>query len=252
MRYLSVKNFDRFQHYKDRSPPWIKLYRDVLSDYAFTRLQDASRSHLMLIWVLASATDNRLPYDVEWITRAIHATQPVDLDALISAGFLVVCGSASTALAECQQSARLEEGEAEAEKKPAASSPHGRDVFPGVVSALTTADDPMLLDDLLARIGDRPDAHRAYLAECNAALAGLRGETISPDELRVAARDFVANGATPNMKLFRGYLRNAKRRRPEAKPANGNGVHRRTPHTPKEFAYTPTEGDVRWQDERAK
>jgi DNA-binding NarL/FixJ family response regulator len=31
----SVKNFERFQHYKDRSPPWIKLYNELLDDYEF-------------------------------------------------------------------------------------------------------------------------------------------------------------------------------------------------------------------------
>lgn len=231
MTYLSVKNFDRFQHYKDRSPPWIKLYRDVLSDYDFTRLPDASKSHLMLIWLLASSMDNRLPNDADWLTKAIHATETVNITVLVSAGFLVLCGDASAPLAERQQHARLEEGEVEGETEQSSpSSPHAKDVFPEVVAALTTEDDPTLLDDLLARIGDRSDAHRAYLAECNAALAGLRGEMLSADELRVAARDFVTNRATPNMKLFRGYLRNAKRRKPVevgTPRTNGNG----RPHT---------------------
>src|SRR5690606_19747530 len=35
--YLTVKNFERFQHYKDRNPPWIKLYNDLLDDYEFGR-----------------------------------------------------------------------------------------------------------------------------------------------------------------------------------------------------------------------
>lgn len=112
--YLSVKNFARFQHYKDRSPPWIKLYNDLLDDYAFGCLQDASKLHLVLIWLLASRMENQVPADPEWIARRINATDPVDLQVLVDAGFLIV---ASGSLADCKQSACLEgEGETEREK----------------------------------------------------------------------------------------------------------------------------------------
>ena len=32
---MRIKNWNRFQHFKDRKPPWIKLYRDILDDLAF-------------------------------------------------------------------------------------------------------------------------------------------------------------------------------------------------------------------------
>jgi hypothetical protein len=57
MNYLRVKNWTEFQHYKDRNPPWIKLHRTLLDDYEFSRLQDASKAHLMLIWLFASQKD---------------------------------------------------------------------------------------------------------------------------------------------------------------------------------------------------
>jgi len=121
MRHLAVKNFEHFQHYKDRRPPWIKLYQEVLEDYEFTRLQDASRSHLLAIWLLASRYENRIPYDADWIGRAILASSPVDLDVLISAGFLTVCDGASDTLAGRKQDAKPEtEEETEAEKESAA------------------------------------------------------------------------------------------------------------------------------------
>lgn len=90
MTTFSVKNFEKFQHYKDRSPPWIKLYNELLDDYEFGRLQDASKMHLISIWLLASRSDNKLPYDSEWVARRINATEPVNLDALAEAGFIVV------------------------------------------------------------------------------------------------------------------------------------------------------------------
>lgn len=85
-----VKNFEKFQHYKDRSPPWIKLYNETLDDYEFGRLHDASKMHLVGIWLLASRSDNKLPLDPEWIGKRINATEPVDLRALVAAGFLLV------------------------------------------------------------------------------------------------------------------------------------------------------------------
>lgn len=27
-RYIRIVNWDRYQHYKNRRPPWIKLYTD--------------------------------------------------------------------------------------------------------------------------------------------------------------------------------------------------------------------------------
>ncbi len=90
---LSVKNFEKFQHYKDRSPVWIKLYRSLLRDYEFAQLPDSARGQLLMIWLLASEMGNQLPNDAEWIKRQINATEPVNLAILIDAGFLVDCDS---------------------------------------------------------------------------------------------------------------------------------------------------------------
>lgn len=86
--FVRVKNFERFQHYRDRSPPWIKLYNDLLDDYEFGLLQDASKMHLVAIWLLASRSDNRVPADPAWISKRINATDHVDLSRLVSAGFI--------------------------------------------------------------------------------------------------------------------------------------------------------------------
>ena len=87
---FSVKNFERFQHYKDRSPPWIKLYNELLDDYAFGLLPDASKLHLVAIWLLASRSNNRIPHDPNWIAKRISATEKVDLDLLRVSGFIEV------------------------------------------------------------------------------------------------------------------------------------------------------------------
>lgn len=84
-----VKNFDKFQHYKDRSPPWIKLYNELLDDYAFGQLDDASKWHLVAIWLLASRSTNKIPLDSGWVSRRINASEPVDLEILETSGFII-------------------------------------------------------------------------------------------------------------------------------------------------------------------
>jgi hypothetical protein len=100
MNYLRVRNWEKFQHYKDRTPPWIKLHRDLLNDYDFSCLQDASKMHLVLIWLLASQLDNRVPNDSAWIARRINAKSKVDINVLIEYGFLVPEHNASNVLAK--------------------------------------------------------------------------------------------------------------------------------------------------------
>ena len=114
--YLTVPNLGKWQHYKDRCPPWIKLHRDLLNDYKFACLQDASKAHLLAIWLLASQMDNKIPNDPKWIERKINATQPIDLKRLIDSGFLHSLLNDSNSLAGRKQNADGEtETEAEAE-----------------------------------------------------------------------------------------------------------------------------------------
>ena len=122
MRRLMVCNWDKFQHYADRAPPWIKLYNNLLTNYEFSCLQDASKAHLLGIWLLASQLDNKIPNNAKWIGNRINATGKVDLKPLIAGGFLELEQDASIVLADRSQSACLEtetetetEGETEVE-----------------------------------------------------------------------------------------------------------------------------------------
>ena len=103
--YLRVRNFERLQHYKDRDPPWIKLYYCLLDDYAFTRLTDASKWHLVGIFLLASRCGNRIAADTKWVSKKIGARTVVDLAALEAAGYLE---KIDNVLAACKQPARPE------------------------------------------------------------------------------------------------------------------------------------------------
>lgn len=55
---LQPKNWQKFQHYKDRNPPWIKLHKDLLDDYDWWSLPVDSRALAPCLWLLASCYDD--------------------------------------------------------------------------------------------------------------------------------------------------------------------------------------------------
>ncbi len=76
-----VRNFRKFQHYKHRRPPWVKLYRAILDDYDFLKLTDAQKWHLVAIFLLQSESESLLK-DTKYLTDRIHASEPVNLGAI--------------------------------------------------------------------------------------------------------------------------------------------------------------------------
>jgi hypothetical protein len=94
-RYLAVKNWDKFQHYKQRNPPWIRLHRTLLRDHKFNLLTEVEQWMLVRMWLLASETDNHMAYDEKWVRRAINSTRKVPLDKFVEMGFLEEVGERS-------------------------------------------------------------------------------------------------------------------------------------------------------------
>jgi hypothetical protein len=138
-----VKNWAEFQHYKDRSPPWIKLHRGLLDDFNFTSLPLASKALAPLLWLLAAeSSDGSVSLDPEWLAWRLRI--PVDdvregLSPLIERGFLI---AASKPLAPRKQVAIPEgerEGEGETEGERAASKkskPKGESLLADWLDAL--------------------------------------------------------------------------------------------------------------------
>jgi hypothetical protein len=58
---IRIKNWSKFQHFKDRSPPWVKLYRDLLDDREWHQLEPRAAKVLVMLWLLASEYDGNLP-----------------------------------------------------------------------------------------------------------------------------------------------------------------------------------------------
>lgn len=57
--YMRVKNFDKFQHFKDRCPPWVKLYRDILDDIEWFELDPKAAKILVMLWLIASEDETK-------------------------------------------------------------------------------------------------------------------------------------------------------------------------------------------------
>ena len=55
---MRVRNWRKYQHYKDRRPNWIKVHRSLLDDPTFFSLSDGDARHLFLLWLLASEEDD--------------------------------------------------------------------------------------------------------------------------------------------------------------------------------------------------
>jgi hypothetical protein len=112
-RIIRPKNWNEFQHYKDRAPAWIKLHKRLLDDYDFQRLPLASRALAPMLWLLASeyengeidADDEKLAFRLRVTIKDLHS----GLDPLLSAGFfeIVLNGKpvASAMLAEAERGA---------------------------------------------------------------------------------------------------------------------------------------------------
>ena len=58
---MKIKNWSKFQHFKDRRPPWIKLYRDILDDIDWHQLDPLASKVLVMCWLIASENDGQLP-----------------------------------------------------------------------------------------------------------------------------------------------------------------------------------------------
>lgn len=58
---MMIKNWKQFQHFKDRRPPWIKLYRTLLDDPEWFDLPAESARVLINLWLIASEYGGTLP-----------------------------------------------------------------------------------------------------------------------------------------------------------------------------------------------
>jgi hypothetical protein len=106
---LIPKNWDNFQHYKHRSPPWIKLHRNLLDDMHYQRLPIASKALAPMLWLLASESNSGvIEKTTEEIAFRLRMPEKDVINAikpLIDNGFF---SDADNMLADCLQDATTE------------------------------------------------------------------------------------------------------------------------------------------------
>ncbi len=69
-----IKGFTKFQHFKDRKPPWVKLYRDLLDDLEWHELDAKSAKILVMLWLIASESEGVLP-DTKKLSFRLRITE---------------------------------------------------------------------------------------------------------------------------------------------------------------------------------
>lgn len=126
---LTPKNWASFQHYKDRSPAWIKLHRGMLDDYDFACLPVASRALAPMLWLLASEYEDGVitatTDEIAFRLRMPREDLELALKPLIIKKFF---GSDTEVLAPRKQEAmpeREKEGQGETEEEGERPSPSG-------------------------------------------------------------------------------------------------------------------------------
>lgn len=71
---MKIRNWSKFQHFKDRRPPWIKLYRDILDDINWHQLDPLASKVLVMCWLIASEDDGHIP-DVKTLAFRLRMSE---------------------------------------------------------------------------------------------------------------------------------------------------------------------------------
>lgn len=253
MRYFRFRNWERYQHYRDRNPIWVKLYCSILDDGDdWQRLTDAECGVLAKLLALASRMGNAIPCNSEIVAAEINADSPINLEKYAEIGVIEIMASRQECVAaervrveslksasnpasnrasnRASKNARLREERGEflesergdKEKTPPTPRKRGR-----VVAAELKEDVAKIVDHLNAVTGKRHGAEKATgeIERCLNAGATVAECCEVIDHCWAQWKDnpkmvkFV-NKVTPFRAIhFDAYLDEARAGRPKPKPA---------------------------------
>ncbi len=103
-KFIRVVNWERFQHYKHRNPPWIKLYVEMLSSRTWVTLDDSNRVLAFAVLMLAARHENKIPLDPAYIRRVAYLNTDPNFAGLLETNFVEIV-DASNVLAPCTHDA---------------------------------------------------------------------------------------------------------------------------------------------------
>jgi hypothetical protein len=102
-RWIVIPNWDRFQHYRDRNPVWIKTYTELMADDNYLNLTGHCRAILHGLWLEYAISRRQLAHDTAMISRRLNLrVTKTHIEALGHAGFIHL--SASRPLAQTEKS----------------------------------------------------------------------------------------------------------------------------------------------------
>jgi len=101
--FFAIKNWEEYQHYGKRNPPWIKFYTSLLDNYEYGQIADEDKAVLPLLFLVAARCQNHIPNDLKWLQKTMSLKKPPDLNLLVSLGFITMEQDDSNALASCKQ-----------------------------------------------------------------------------------------------------------------------------------------------------
>lgn len=87
MHYRIIE-WETYQHYKDRSPPWIKLHANTMTSRTWVSLDDHGRVLAIACMLIAADTDNQIPADPAFVRRRAYLDHDPDFHALEAVGFI--------------------------------------------------------------------------------------------------------------------------------------------------------------------
>lgn len=189
---MKIKNWSKFQHFKDRRPPWIKLYRDILDDIDWHQLDPLASKVLVMCWLIASEDDGNLP-DIKTLAFRLRMTEKQTSDCISKLSHWLEQGDIEVISERYQDDAPERETETETKKekeKKVAVAPRPDDVSENVWNdwvALRKKKGTTI--SLTAIEGAREEAAKIgwtlqqFLVEwCTRGSQGLKADWIKPPE----------------------------------------------------------------------
>lgn len=97
MEYIHIRDWGKTQHYKQRKPPWIRLYVEILDKYdkdgiikKFRKLPDSAKITFILLLCLSSRFQNNIPYDDDRELKNMLGVKVLSLKPLLDANYIII------------------------------------------------------------------------------------------------------------------------------------------------------------------
>ena len=91
MKKIRFKNWEEYQHYKDRAPPWIKLHFSILSSRHWIKLDESGKLLAIVCMMIASRNAGEVECDEEYVMAVGNLKKRPDFDSLVECGLCEYC-----------------------------------------------------------------------------------------------------------------------------------------------------------------